>query len=415
MINENQSVTTESVPNEETENNDLFEHIDTMQLSFTSWLDNIVRNVENVVLLHDNGDRDNLMFNTSFAKHFLRLCKMLPLWSAICIDFFNISDITSSSANVESYFKEVKQSFKDFIPCSVDKFMVEILDMTKSMIIEASHNSKYVRFIGDIPINETSDEEINDSTSFTANIETTEDLSSSGLNDTDEHERSKNATGKQSASIIGNTRKNKTNTNDSTISNLHGIDDQSKNARKNQSIHSIACVACANNDEPTGAHKCAVCGKNVHVFPECSVTCGDAEGYGEKRICISCHESENAVPKSSQEMHYKETWGKKPQKTSSKYMRAMPNWSLNTNINKKTKIGLLRNGNLTSTTHKAGSREVVGLTNTCTVDSFMQVDTIIIDKLFEKYMNRTNILFILAIGRRIRISSILQKIYGFKK
>lgn len=56
---------------------------------------------------------------------------------------------------------------------------------------------------------------------------------------------------------------------------------------KSEEIFSTKCPACI-NDKPTGAYKCSECGKNVHVLAECSVSNGDREGYGEKRICTSC-------------------------------------------------------------------------------------------------------------------------------
>lgn len=294
------------------------------------------------------------MFNPPFAKHFVRLCKMLPLWSSICSDFFNMAEDTSSSANVESYFKEVKEAFKDFIPCSVDKFMIEIMDMTKSMIIEASHANNYVQFIGNIQINETSQDD--SSGSFDECIE-----------------------------------ENSINANKSQDSDVDNTEIPFEIAQLDQNKSSTTCIACLNNDEPSGAHKCAVCQKNIHILAGCSVACGEHEGYGEKRICISCNskaseknseqnlQQENEVTKSSQEMLYEETWNKKgKKKTGSKYLNPMPNWSMNTNVMKKVKIALLRNGNLIPSTQKVAKNKVIALTNTCTVDSFMQVCTIVL-------------------------------------
>lgn len=50
----------------------------------------------------------------------------------------------------------------------------------------------------------------------------------------------------------------------------------------------IKCPACRNGDFPNGAHKCMKCNKPVHVFDDCSHSAGEAEGYGEKRICKDC-------------------------------------------------------------------------------------------------------------------------------
>lgn len=334
-----------------TDNDELIEYIETEQVSFGAWLDAILKSVETTVSLQDNGDRDNIMFNPAFAKHFIRLCKMLPLWTSICSDFFNLHENTSSSANVESYFKEVKESFKNLIPCSIDKFMIEIMDITKSMVIEASHTNNYVQFVGDVQRNETS----------------LSDNSHSFEESTEKSAMNKNIFPETSVDT----------------------DEQLESTQPIQSGSSTTCIACLNNDEPSGAHKCAACQKNVHILPGCSVSYGDSEGYGEKRICIACNtktskkkyiqnsQDGNEIIQSSQEMKYKESWNKKSkQKRASKYLSPMPNWLLNTNINKKVKIVLLRNGNLIATTQKVTTGKVIGLTNTCTVDSFMQVSII---------------------------------------
>lgn len=74
---------------------------------------------------NDDGDRDNLMYNDEFVKKMSILCKKMPMWSAINMKTFKSDDITASSAISESYFKNIKQSFKDIIPCSLDTFVGE--------------------------------------------------------------------------------------------------------------------------------------------------------------------------------------------------------------------------------------------------------------------------------------------------
>lgn len=42
------------------------------------------------------------------------------------------------------------------------------------------------------------------------------------------------------------------------------------------------CPPCSNGDKPGGAHKCAICGTNVHVLDTCSKPCTnevDTDGY----------------------------------------------------------------------------------------------------------------------------------------
>lgn len=50
------------------------------------------------------------------------------------------------------------------------------------------------------------------------------------------------------------------------------------------------CAVCAAGNKASGAHRCIVCTKAIHIIDEnCSVVVeGSEEGYGEKRICIDC-------------------------------------------------------------------------------------------------------------------------------
>ncbi|XP_052127882.1 uncharacterized protein LOC113216704 [Frankliniella occidentalis] len=58
-------------------------------------------------------------------------------------------------------------------------------------------------------------------------------------------------------------------------------------------VPDIRCIACLNNDTPSGAHKCDTCGKSVHAFDDsdcCSIRVGQSEGYGSNgsRRCLKC-------------------------------------------------------------------------------------------------------------------------------
>lgn len=123
------------------------EYLDHLSSPFTVWLDKIVETVDLAVKESDDGDRDNLMYQPTFAKDFVRLCKILPLWSAISNDLFEIDEVTNSSSNVESDFKNIKQSLADVIPCSVDTFVEKHIDLLKGATIEASQQGKYLKFI----------------------------------------------------------------------------------------------------------------------------------------------------------------------------------------------------------------------------------------------------------------------------
>jgi len=55
------------------------------------------------------------------------------------------------------------------------------------------------------------------------------------------------------------------------------------------------CPACINNDTPTGAHVCTICTTPVHALPECSIASDEEEGYGQKRVCLSCSTLKNST------------------------------------------------------------------------------------------------------------------------
>jgi hypothetical protein len=49
------------------------------------------------------------------------------------------------------------------------------------------------------------------------------------------------------------------------------------------------CVVCINGHKPTGAHRCDLCKKAVHIIDGCSYNIlGEEEGFDEKRICHQC-------------------------------------------------------------------------------------------------------------------------------
>lgn len=330
---------TEDINNIDNEN-DLIENIELESSIFGSWLESIEKETDEMIFAQDNGDHDNAMYNPKFAKYFLRLCKLLPLWSFISCPFFNINEITHSSADVESYFKNVKQSLGDIIPCSVDVFIEENIEMIKGITIEASQTQNYLEFVGQSDRN-----------------------GDAALTDTSEHAYQNNNTSiEQIVDTIEDEIIDERDVNDESI-----IRDPCNTAIE------TTCIACRNNDQPSGAHKCVQCGRNVHVLDGCSVSCGDEEGYGQGRICIPCSSKQSSVSQTASEMSYVESWNKKPSKKSSKYLAPMPNWHLNTNVKKKVKIGILKNGNLTQCTYRTSRKKTVGLRNTCAFDATCQV------------------------------------------
>jgi len=57
----------------------------------------------------------------------------------------------------------------------------------------------------------------------------------------------------------------------------------------------IKCPACINNDTLTSAHICAICTTPVHALPECPIASDEEEGYGQKRVCLSCFVLKNST------------------------------------------------------------------------------------------------------------------------
>lgn len=62
-----------------------------------TWIQFINQEAETNVPSSDDGDRDNILENKGFAKLFIRLCKMLPLFSAISNKFFDSPNFVGSS------------------------------------------------------------------------------------------------------------------------------------------------------------------------------------------------------------------------------------------------------------------------------------------------------------------------------
>lgn len=228
-----------------TRRGELLDFVDSVTSSFNNWIIEIEDEAKAVVANCDDGDRDNLMFNLPFVVFFRKTCKLLLLWSAMCCPIFELPYDTSSSSNVESDFENVKLSLRDLIPCRVDVFVQNHLEILDGAVKTAS--KKYLTTIGNI------DDHIDDDMMEFGK-------KSYNASDTDEER---------------------------VYSNHEGDGFLEENTN-------VACVACANNDSTGGAHKCDMCGRNVHILDGCSLSIGE-EGHCEKRICISCSKKETRV------------------------------------------------------------------------------------------------------------------------
>lgn len=189
----------------------------------------------------------------------------MPLWSGISCDLFEIEELTSSSSNVESDFKNIKQILADKIPCSMDVFVEEHIELLRGATIEASQRHDYVKFMRN------------------------ENNQTEKSNDKGKNEHIK----------------------------LNTINQE--NVDENLSHSVTPTSGCKNGGEPRGAHRCIECKKAVHILPCCSISIGDEEGYGEKRLCNVCANAQKTLQRQSpvpsvtqaiSEMEYNESWNK---------------------------------------------------------------------------------------------------------
>lgn len=136
-----------------------------------------------------------------------------------------------------------------------------------------------------------------------------------------------------------------------------------------------ACLACKDGNLPTGAHKCIICSQEVHILPGCSESCGEAEGYGENRICTSCC-NKKIIQKERMisEMKHCEKWSRKSKREvkKSKYLMPAPNWNIDRHINKAVKTGFLINGMKSLRIFKSGDQNF-SLQSTNSFDALAQV------------------------------------------
>lgn len=288
--------------------------------SIKSWLNDIKLNVKKIVDTEDDGNNDNIYYNPEFAKHCLRICNLLPLWSAISCKIFNSKSKTSSSANIESYFKDVKYVYKDIIPCSVDMFAQKHIEGIEQHVITAS--KKYADFVG--PIISKRNPELQD---------TEEGVGGSDL--------------------------------------IERLPQKTISFQEVESNEEISCMVCRDGNKPTGAHTCTLCGKNIHIISGCSFPVGDdcaeKEGYGSKRICAQCYIKSSKLRDA---LNTRDEWAKPSKTKKSVYLQKNPQFDLIT-MDKKQNISLLKNGNLSTRGIKFRGKSII-LRNTCAFDSLTQ-------------------------------------------
>lgn len=141
-----------------------------------------------------------------------------------------------------------------------------------------------------------------------------------------------------------------------------------------------SCAACANNDTPFGAHVCIICKTAVHALPECSLAYDKKEGYGQKRICLSCSTSQNKETiLASQEV---EDWRgliSKENKRTSKYLgNDLRGIQDSLTWNKNSKLPIMKNGSSIELQAINIDNKNYCLINTCAFNSLLQITLVVL-------------------------------------
>lgn len=329
--------------------NELLDHFEDNEslASLNTWLKDIKEQAEITVNDTDDGDRDNLMYSPKFAKHFLRLCKLLPLWCGISCKMFSSASVTSSSANVESYFNDVKRTMKELIPCSPDVFVQNHMDGIDDAIITASR--KYAKTIE--PIGSKQKEQ-------NAGLLTKEKPKTADDSDTNY------------LAAVGFDMQQFLQENDPDLTTNTVTSPSKSMCSPDKHETAQTCIACKDGNYPSDAHTCIECGKNIHILDGCSVSIGSEEGYGSKRICADCFKKQKKQEQDAKEMQYEEQWGKRNKTKKSKYLQPNPLFTLMSETKKKT-IGLLKNGNQYTRPFYV-DKIPIQLFNTCAPDALIQ-------------------------------------------
>lgn len=326
---------------------DFIDFNETTEINIVTWINDIKEDATNAVQAADDGDRDNLMESSKpFAEYFIKLCHMLPIWSAVCCEFFNSPNLVGSSWSSETGFKNTKQLHGEKLPCSVDEFVKSDLEFNNGTVVDASK-----RYLTQIAPNRT-----------TSTQPKSQEKSSSNQNSTHANgEKSKYDELFESDSEFA-----------CTVDASPALNEDITNVEVQIDA---ACPVCADGNAPTRAHKCYSCHKFVHALLECSVPIGDEEGYGEKRLCISSHRSAaNKLideTETTKALNAQEKWARKTTSKSSKDLKRQPNWGL-LPINRKTAIAVLANENLSTTVYTI-KKNKISLANTCGIDSDLQL------------------------------------------
>lgn len=283
------------------------------------WATNISKRVHKN--LNNNGDRENAHYLPQLEIKLLKDMKWFPLWSAVYRDKFGYGRVPASSAAVEAEFSIIKTQLLSNIklPMRADLFILKHVEYLKGRLNLANSFMSEKNVKPQIEILNTSQNVGNEIVNTNINI--------------------------QSNTI--------------TYDNLQ-IEE---------------CPACKNNDFPSDAHKCHICNKNVHALDSCSKAIEEEdEGFGQKRICITCQCISPRITNKISSLNDVENWrGLAIPKSKSRYLHK--NFQKNEFIlhDKLSKIPILSNGNCLKLKAINIKKKKLTLANTCAFDSVFQL------------------------------------------
>lgn len=320
-------------------------------------------------LKEEEGDDINPRHCPKVATRLLHHIKTIPVWSCICRDHFGYGRVPASSAPVESEFKNIKQLImteKERLDEAVKKLISYYKGKLKLI------NCKKEETERKCPEVETS-----------INSSLPEKSPSKDLNFIEDDKMLRNSI--NSSLFDKSTSKDLNFIEDNTIFTSSPevfpqrtpLKDLSSEINIMDEVISTSCIACKNGDFPSGSHTCIVCQANVHVLEGCSITVDEQEeGHGQKRLCIACSQSSKRKMKIA--LNEIENWGNlgQPKK---KVRRALYLNHTNRDLddilyssNCRT-IPIIKNGDSESLKFVTLEKEMISLTNTCSLDSLFQI------------------------------------------
>lgn len=191
----------------------------------------------------------------------------------------------------------------------MDIFVEEHIELLTGAAIEASQQSDYVKFIRNKKTENVQSHDVDGKAK----------KNEGGTSNEIDGERTDAAKLKRIPITENSDQLNKWKQWTEILDNADSDSDNFENDQQNKTRgqNNMLNIGCRNGGEPGGAHRCIQCEKAVHILPCCSISIGDEEGYGEKRLCNACAVQENhsaSQASSVSEVQFNEEWNKSKKK-----------------------------------------------------------------------------------------------------